>query len=527
LSDIVHAYPDRYYVGANAQHGIGHTGVNYQDYKRATWSFPCDVSFSAQNGHTWCDGMIEGWYFNGNPVVMDATLKLGEHMLNFMSPSFRSLGTHERSAGWSLKALVALYRATGDPAYLKACDNIVAVALKEQNFDKGGAWPHPMPTDHANGHKNTFGNCPYLVGILLEGLREYHQVAGNEATKRSISSGANWLKTVYNYPAMHWPYAVGWDGTVYSPGGSTLDNMIASGAMTGANFLNDPDLRRISANSLQKSAIQGVPADGKSFAQAMVLTPGLMEELHIWSENHPGEVFRSDRIGILREMIKSNKTPSFRVRSPELKTFIVTLLEPKAVMVVERKPHGSRPHAKPTGTVTVLDQSGKQVGEKTFNTKEAGNFEFELAGKKGDRFEVKVSDDLTGVWSIRKDPALLGEVKLVDGTTFGGGGPLILGFVVPAGTKSFTVEVYGVHTGNFGAEVLDQKEEIRGSIEGTVIGEHRLPWLQYSPKEDPKKRITIEIPTPPAQDQLWKLYIWGAGDFGANLRGVPAQLRLP
>ena len=60
-----------------------------------------------------------------------------------------------------------------------------------------------------------------------------------------------------------------------------------------------------------------------------------------------------------------------------------------------------------------------------------------------------------------------------------------------------------------------------------MIGETRLPWLEYSKKEDPRKRVTIELPAPPAQDQLWKLYIWGAGDFGANLRGIPAQVRLP
>ncbi len=525
-SDIVHAYPDRYYVGANAQHAIGHTGLSYQVAQRATWSFPCDVSFSAQNGHTWCDGMLEGWYFSGNPVVMDATLKLGEHMLNFMSPSFRSLGTHERSAGWSLKALVALYRATGDPAYLNACRAIVDVTLKEQNFEKGGAWPRPMPTDHANGHKNTFGNCPYLIGILLEGLREYHLVAGNEATKRSIASGATWLKNVYNYEAMHWPYSVGWDGKIYAAGGSALDNMIASGAMTGANFLNDPVLRRISANSLQKSAVQGIPVRGKEFAQAMILTPGLMEELHIWAENHPGERFTSDRIGILREMIKNNRTTSFRLRSPELKTFVVTLLEPTAKLTVDRKPHGARPKAKPTGTLTVTGPDGKTVGEKVFETKPGASFEFDLAGKKGDRFEVKISDDLTAVWNIRRNQAFLAEAQLVNGTTFGGGGPLILSFVVPAGTKSFTAEVYGVHTGNYGAELLDDKEEIRGTAQGTVVGETRLPWLDYSKKEDPKRLITVDFPEKTAKDQLWKLYLWGAGDFGAVFRGIPSQARI-
>lgn len=524
--DIVQAYPDRFYLGANAQHGIGHTGVNYQNYQRATWSYPCDISFSAQNGHTWSEGMLECWYHTGNPMVMDSALMLGEHMLNFMAPSFTALGTHERSAGWSLKALMALYRATGDPAYLKACEKIVGIALKEQKFDKGGAWPHPMPPDHANGHKNTYGNCPYLIGILLEGLREYHLDAGTPATAKSISAGAQWLKKVYNYNAMHWPYAVGWDGKIYSPGGNGLDCMISSSAMTGANLSNDRELRRISANSLQMASVRGLPADGKSFAIAMILAPGLMEELHIWGENHSGENFRTDRRTLINEILKNNTAPSFRLRAPEVKTFHVTLNGDNATILVDRQRHGSRPQCKPTGTVSLLSADDKVLATRSFDTKQEAALKFPVSGKAGDTFTVKVSDDMTGTWSIRPDKAYKAEAELVPGSTIGGGGPALYTFAVPAGTREFTVNVSGIHAGKFGATVIDQHGNIRGELAGTVHGEHRLPWLKYDRQSDPAKHLTIKLDPVPATNQVWQVYVWATGDMGLTLSGIPSRVRI-
>ena len=79
-------------------------------------------------------------------------LGVGEHITWAMSRDFKTLGTHERSAGWSLKAILSLYRSTYDPLYLEAARRIAAVALGEQKFNDGGAWPHPLPEDHAGGH---------------------------------------------------------------------------------------------------------------------------------------------------------------------------------------------------------------------------------------------------------------------------------------------------------------------------------------------------------------------------------------
>ena len=102
--DIVHAYPDPHYLGANHQHSIGHTGIWSQGPKHASWTHPYDSHTEAKNGHTWSGGMTDAWMLNGDPTVMEANLKLGEHITWAMAPAFKKLGSHERSAGWSLES---------------------------------------------------------------------------------------------------------------------------------------------------------------------------------------------------------------------------------------------------------------------------------------------------------------------------------------------------------------------------------------------------------------------------------------
>ena len=165
--DCVHAYPDPYYVGSNHQHSIGHTGTWSQNPRYATWTHRYDSHTSAENGHTWAEGMFDAWFLAGETPVMESALALSEHITWAMSRNFKALGTHERSAGWSLKAIMAAYRATSDPLYLEAAQRIAAVALAEQKFDDGGAWPHLLPQDHAGGHPGARGNAIFLISVPL------------------------------------------------------------------------------------------------------------------------------------------------------------------------------------------------------------------------------------------------------------------------------------------------------------------------------------------------------------------------
>ena len=76
---------------------------------------------------------------------------------------------------------MAIYRQTYDPEYLAAAGRIAAVALKEQKFDQGGAWPHILPLGHSNQQPNVTGNNLFLIGVLLSGLQAYQEEAKDPA----------------------------------------------------------------------------------------------------------------------------------------------------------------------------------------------------------------------------------------------------------------------------------------------------------------------------------------------------------
>ena len=279
--DTIQAYADRYVIGANAEHAVGHTGMGYQwaAGPRATWSYPFyRYCFSAGNGHTWTAGMIDGWFFNGDPVVMDSVHLMGEHMLNFMLPDFKTLGGLERSAGWSVIALVSLYRATGDRAYLDGARIAVDVALKEQNFEKGGAWAHKLGRGHDGGNKDAFGNAPFLVGILLESLRQFEEESPSPEVRKSMASGANWLKMSYHPEMKEWPYTASWDGKKHYEKhyGWRLSGLCASGMLAGGDISGDPGIYQIGSQIVENMEKHGFRTSGKSFAQDIVFLDSLI-----------------------------------------------------------------------------------------------------------------------------------------------------------------------------------------------------------------------------------------------------------
>ncbi len=186
-----------------------------QSPEAATWSHAYDEHTDGTNGHTWADGMADAWCLTGDPRVAEAALELGEHLTWAIAPTFKSLGTHERSAGWSIKALMGLYRLRPDPDYLKAAGQIAAVAAKSQTLDLGGAWAHKLPPDHDPLQR--VGNCPFLIGILLTSLAEYHEQSGDETIWRSLEASTAWLRKAWDAPRASWPYSADTEGKPTSP----------------------------------------------------------------------------------------------------------------------------------------------------------------------------------------------------------------------------------------------------------------------------------------------------------------------
>lgn len=210
--DIIHAYPDPLYIGANHQHSIGHTGVSYQRVNPKTWSFAYGEAEWARNGHTWANGMADAWLLTGDPVVMESLLALGEHIRWAFAPAFKNLGTHQRSAGWSLQAALETYRATSDPEYLNAARMIKDVALREID-PASGAYSHKLPPDHAEGKTDVVGNSVYNVGILLTALSRYHEVTKDPELLPYMSGMGSWLVDSWQEEGKAWPYSALPDGS--------------------------------------------------------------------------------------------------------------------------------------------------------------------------------------------------------------------------------------------------------------------------------------------------------------------------
>jgi hypothetical protein len=204
--DCVHAYPDPYVIGANHAHSVCHTGEGSEMLRQPKWTRRYDKSTSAENGHTWTEGMADAWYLCGDARPMEAAIGIAEHITWQMAPNFDQLGTHERSAGWSLQAIMGVYRATGDDAYLRAAERIAEVPLREQKLEQSGAWPHVLPGDHAAGVVGAVGNVTFLIGILQSGLADLHAVTHAPELERSLVASAPFVMGMWRPEMLDFQY---------------------------------------------------------------------------------------------------------------------------------------------------------------------------------------------------------------------------------------------------------------------------------------------------------------------------------
>ncbi|MCC6858766.1 MAG: hypothetical protein IT158_09400 [Bryobacterales bacterium] len=106
--DIAHVSADPNRRGGHIAHSAGH------------------VTGGVSPSHQWVEGLIDAWRLLGDREAYDAALGIGENILRQMAlPQYRDPGASQtRDMGWALRALLALYRETGEGRYLDACRRI-------------------------------------------------------------------------------------------------------------------------------------------------------------------------------------------------------------------------------------------------------------------------------------------------------------------------------------------------------------------------------------------------------------------
>ena len=520
--DIVHAYPDPAFVGANVQHSIGHTGQSSSSSSPAVWSTVYGSGSSmGWNGHTWSEGMTEAWLLGGDEISMESALLLGEHLVTFVAPQLKRLSTHERSAGWSIPALLGIYRATGNRKYLNAAGLLVGVILDEQKFELGGAWPHKLPSDHANGYKDTYGNCPYLVGIVLHALQKYNEEQPSKAVQRSIIAAANWLYRGLDKNRIGWSYGMNYDGKNFWLANQGLNLIIAPGMMTGGRLANDRKIYDSCLLITSCSIMTGVSHVGKSLSIRLCMLPVLFEEMNRFSLRNP----KAGKYKFMPEEL-TNKfgkglNDRFRMRGPDNMAFEVVAKKPSEIEI-SRFAAGSNPNTKPEFNFKVIDKNNKVISSGKGKIRAKGSWKVKLPAK--GRYMVEIQDSCTGVWDVTGKNCRI-RTELRKGYLFVNGGISNQLLMIPAGTKEFTLEFFGTHEGGCNIFLLDPRGRVAGSGSVVTAGTPRLPWFKGA-ETLPKGKIKVRISKPYKKETAWKIVSFAGGGVRLDLKGAKGQIAL-
>lgn len=516
--DCVHAYPDPAYVGCNVEHSVSHTGT-WSEKSARGWSYGYGSGAMASNGHTWAEGMCDAWHLAGDERSMEAAQGLGEHIVYGMAPRFRSLSTHERSAGWSLLAILALYRATLDPLYLEAAKTIAEVPLRERKPGQGSGWPHLLPGDHCEhshipGAPRCVGNACFLMGILGSGLKEYYLETGDLRAKEAVIGQTAFWKAMWVPEASGFPYT---SCPLHRDHPGLLAGMLCADAIAfAAKESGDPELMNIAAESVIANIGSPVGGDGKGFTQYSRFAAPILAALRDARDHcEPARQLVALDAGALlqRKLLKAQPTPFLGIRAPKEKRFLVEAGS-AATLTITRKPHGSMTKNSPTGTVTVLGPDGREVRSESFDTGKPFETRVSLPGDAPQgTYAVRIVDDLRGIWHVA---STAGRVVLdcSKSPTLANYHPNRFFFRVPAGAKSFRLTVTGGHKGEFGLSVYDLNGEPHGFVRGF-----------RSEPATPEARRVLEVQVPPGTDgAIWSAVAFAQMDWDLKLEGIPPYI---
>lgn len=525
--DIVHAYPDPYYIGANHQHSIGHTGTWSQRPEYATWSHRYDSHTSAANGHTWADGMVLAWQIAGEAQVMESAIALGEHITWGMAKDFNHLGDHERTAGWSLRAIMALYRVTSDPVYLDAARHIATVAMSEQDLQGSGVWPHPLPAGHANGRTDLKGNNLFLLGILLGGLKSYHQETGDPAAAQSIMAAAQWMAKSFNEDVGGWPYSAMEDGSAIQKPDTSLNPLIVPGIAYAGVLANDRKLIDIANKALTNLFMFDTQqAMGKDVSIRMYFVPETLALINKWYQQHrpsDADALMSNSSQQLADMLLQTPVPAgFSVRAPNMKIFHVQLQSASEALLAVRSPHGALPAQLAHSTLWVYNQAGDEVLKQTFDPDSTSQIKIPLQGKTGDEYLIAIEDDQRGVWTINASHARV-VARVIPSFSIGGVRRSQYTIFVPESTAAFSVHVRGIHSGMYGAALITPDGQVAGYEQGVYVGSAQL--RQTGKPSNSTRTLKVE-PAPSQRNKQWQLILWANGDISCQIDGIPPVLSL-
>ncbi|MBR7104068.1 MAG: hypothetical protein IKC65_03915 [Lentisphaeria bacterium] len=507
-ADIIHASIIRSNIGGQHQHGIGHSGPSWHHFRPLPWSYPHDANSTGLNGHTWTEGMLTGWCLAGEPFVMDSAHLMAAHYVNYTCRTYVDMRNNERSIGWALRAVMPFYRISGDKKYLQAAKEMVDVVKHEYEPAHGGAWPHRLRGGHANGHKDAWGGCPFMVGVLLEGLRQYQLEVKDPEVEKMIQSGARWLYKSYSPADVGWPYGASWEGKGYHHPMVQCNFEVLSGMLYGL-----PASYSAACDVIGQAALGGISSVPKNFSMVLNMSAGILDGL---CRTRPDLKAPIDGRNLWKSV--ASQPSMFKLRGPVNKKFNLVITGKNPQVIFLRTRYGGRPNGKKSYTVS---WGGHTVTGKTATAH--ADHKIVPSGKPGTVVPVEISDDLGAYWDVKSHRDLRVEAVVVPGYHLVADGTKAYCFRVPAGTEKFSVKVMGTHPGGFAAAILDPEGRVVASVTGRNDGDVQLPWVKKTSRKRPERELAVTC-SPRQKEEIWKLVILSGGGAGLAFEGIPGVI---
>ncbi len=235
-------------------------------------------------GHTWLEGLLDWHCLTGDPRALAAARGIADFCTDVVTRTTFSRRS-ERAMGWMLICLTAMYRQTREARYLDACAPVIEQALAWQDPALGN-WPNPI--GECDRVPKCLGGKPFMVGIVLEGLRRYHQLTRDPRVGEAIVRAARWLVRDdvwvaadhgFVYATCHRFLGRGRTGEVRE-----LDGLLYAYELSGEARLLQVAVDAWEACLQQVGAphglhLDGAPLDGKGFATLTRSTPHVLARL--------------------------------------------------------------------------------------------------------------------------------------------------------------------------------------------------------------------------------------------------------
>ena len=520
--DHIHFHTDPERVGQVYGHSDRHSSSNCGETP-GDWANDRSRS-SGRNGHTWVEGLYEYAFLTGDRRALEVANQTSDSLAR-LTPNHPEF-SGERVPGWILVALAGAYRDTLDPFYLKACKPIVCEVLRRLSPDRG-LWTHRLPQGHCNCGEPHYGGCGFMMGVLLSGLKRYHELSGDAGVAECIVAASRGLVADMWDPAV---LGFRYTSCPHTTSGPFENMLISEGYAYACGLSGDAGMKDYLAQMLVAAARVSAPGTSKPLAMYARVAPhtlaalsrlGLPDQPFAASSQRLHEAMAANVRAALRRGMDQPTTELF-LRFPATKEVLVLDAEDKQFTVsLTFGRCGSIEGEAPAGLAEVFAPSGKRLEARSFDNAESGGLMQFCVPQDGERgaYKIRITGNVNSFWNPHTSlPKLV--VHVPNGQDFTRGHDARLFFHVPKDAEQFEVHLRTGKSAVYGALILDPN----GAISAQQVWQGMLSPKGKFTTEPTATKVFRLRPRPELRGKLWSVAFQNANDLSIVLKHVPPYL---